>query len=124
MTVISRLIEKGVIVELEEGVDAFVPTSQLSPGKIKNVTNHFQVDQELNLKVIDFDKENKKIVLSTVAYLKDKSDEEIAEYMTNHKLEKVNVSNFKNAETSKVESVDFPTFEVSPAAGKPKKDGN
>lgn len=121
---ISRLIEKGVIVELEEGVDAFVPTSQLSPGKVKNIGNHYLVDQELNLKVIDFDKENKKIVLSAVAYFKDKSDDEIVEYMTTHKLEKVNVNDFKTAETSKVETVDFPTFEVSPAAGKPKREGN
>ncbi|GAB1441762.1 30S ribosomal protein S1 [Ignavibacteriales bacterium] len=121
---VSRLIEKGVIVELEEGVDAFVPTSQLSPGKVKNLGNHFLNDQELSLKVIDFDKENKKIVLSSLAYFKDKGEEEIQEYITNHKLEKVSVADFLNAETSKVESVDFPTFEVSPAAGKPKKEGN
>ncbi|GAB1351212.1 hypothetical protein MASR1M107_34270 [Ignavibacteriales bacterium] len=44
--------------------------------------------------------------------------------MATHKLEKVNVSDFQNAETSKVENLDFPTFEVSPAAGKPKKEGN
>ncbi|KAB2909943.1 MAG: 30S ribosomal protein S1 [Ignavibacteriales bacterium] len=120
---VSRLIEKGIIVELVEGVDAFVPTSQLTPGKLKNPGNHFAIDQELDLKVIDFDKENKKIVLSAVAFLKDKSEDDINEYISTHKLEKVTVQDFQNAETTKVENLDFPTFEVSPAAGKPKKGG-
>src|SRR5690606_20267499 len=66
---IVRIIEKGLIAELPQNVDGFVPTTQLSTAKIKNVANHFPVDTDLPLKVIEFDKENKKIVLSAIAAL-------------------------------------------------------
>ncbi|NWF49296.1 MAG: 30S ribosomal protein S1 [Ignavibacteriaceae bacterium] len=109
---IVRIIEKGLITELPQNVDGFVPTNQLSTSKIKNLANHFPVDSKLPLKVIEFDKENKKIVLSSLAALKDKTDEEIQAYIAEHKLEKVNVQDFKNAETGAIDSSDFPIFDV------------
>ena len=81
---IVRIIEKGVIVELPEGVDAFVPTSQLSFAPVKNIADFFRVDELLPLKVIEFDKESKKIVLSAVEYLKDHDQDAIDTYNANH----------------------------------------
>lgn len=81
---IVRIIEKGVIVELPEGVDAFVPTSQLSFAPVKNIADFFRVDELLPLKVIEFDKESKKIVLSAVEYLKDHDQDVIDTYNANH----------------------------------------
>lgn len=81
---IVRIIEKGVIVELPEGVDAFVPTSQLSFAPVKNIADFFRVDELLPLKVIEFDKESKKIVLSAVEYLKDHGQDAIDTYNANH----------------------------------------
>lgn len=109
---IVRIIEKGLIAELPEDVDGFVPTTQLSTSKIKNVANHFPIDSELPLKVIEFDKENKKIVLSAIAALKEKSDEEIQNYIDSHKLEKVTVQDIKNTETTAIDTSEFPIFEV------------
>ncbi len=109
---IVRIIEKGIIAELPENVDGFVPTTQLSTGRIKNVANHFPVDSELPLKVIEFDKENKKIVLSTIAALKEKTEEEIQSYIDSHKLEKVTVQDIKNTETTPIDTSEFPIFEV------------
>jgi len=109
---IVRIIEKGIIAELPENVDGFVPTTQLSTGKIKNVANHFPVDSELPLKVIEFDKENKKIVLSSIAALKEKPEEEIQSYIDSHKLEKVTVQEIKNTETTAIDTSEFPIFEV------------
>lgn len=57
---VVRLIEKGLIVELPDNVDGFVPTNLLAPTKIKNLANHFPIDDVLPLIVIEFDKENKK----------------------------------------------------------------
>lgn len=81
---IVRIIEKGVIVELPLGVDAFVPTSQLSFAPIKSIGDFFRVDESIPLKVIEFDKEAKKIVLSAVEFLKDKPQEDIDTYNANH----------------------------------------
>lgn len=59
---VVRIIEKGLIAELPEGVDGFVPANQLSTSKLKNLANHFPVDDIIPIKVIEFDKNNKKIV--------------------------------------------------------------
>lgn len=116
---IVRIIEKGVIAELPSHVDGFVPTTQLSTSKIKNLANHFPIDSIVPLKVIEFDKESKKIVLSAVAALKEKEDAEIEQYINTYKLEKVSVQNIKNAEMGTIDSSEFPIFEVpEPEASK------
>lgn len=110
---VVRIIEKGLIAELPDGVDGFVPATLLSTGRIKNVANHFPIDSELLLKVIEFDKENKKIVLSAIAALKEKSEEEIQKYLDEHKLEKVTIQDIKNTETTAIDTSEFPIFEVT-----------
>jgi small subunit ribosomal protein S1 len=109
---VVRIIEKGLIAELPEKVDGFVPATQLAPAKIKNIANHFPVDDALALKVIEFDKENKKIVLSAIAILKEKSEDEIRGYLDKHKLDRVSVQEILNIDTGSVDSSDFPIFEV------------
>lgn len=112
---VVRIIEKGLIAELPDNVDGFVPATQLTTSKIKNVANHFPVDDIIPLKVIEFDKTNKKIVLSSIGALKEKSDQEIEEYLTKHKLDRVTVESIKNAELGAIDSSEFPIFEVQEA---------
>lgn len=81
---IVRIIEKGVIVELPQGVDGFVPTSQLSFAPVKNIADFFRVDESLPLRVIEFDKDAKKIVLSAVEHLKTQDQAAINAYNANH----------------------------------------
>jgi small subunit ribosomal protein S1 len=83
---IVRIIEKGVIVELPYGVDGFVPLSQLSMNPVKNIGEMFHAGDELPLKVLEFDKDSKKIVLSAVEYLKGKEQKVIDDYASKHKL--------------------------------------
>jgi small subunit ribosomal protein S1 len=83
---IVRIIEKGVIVELPLGVDGFVPVSQLAQTQVKNIADKFKVGDDLPLKVVEFDKEAKKIVLSVVEYFKDKESKAVEQYMAEHKL--------------------------------------
>ncbi len=110
---VVRIIEKGLIAELPEHVDGFVPSTQLATTKIKNVANHFPIDEFIPLKVIEFDRENKKIVLSAIAALKDKSEEEIRVYLDKHKFDRVPVQEVQNADTGSIDSSDFPIFEVT-----------
>ena len=83
---IVRIIEKGVIVELPDGVDAFVPISHLLPGhtQIKNIHAVFKEGETLPLKVIEFDKERQKIILSVSEYFKDKSERLVKEFLAKH----------------------------------------
>jgi small subunit ribosomal protein S1 len=83
---IVRIIEKGVIVELPLGVDGFVPVSQLAMTQVKNIADQFHISDELPLRVVEFDKESKKIVLSVVEYLKHTEQKAIDEYVGKHKL--------------------------------------
>lgn len=83
---IVRMIEKGVIVELPEVVDGFVPMSQLKKGDIRKPADGYKVGDELELVVIEFSKENKKIILSEKqigdgeATLEQSDQEAIAEF--------------------------------------------
>lgn len=81
---IERIIEKGVIVELPEGVDGFVPVSQLSFAPVKNISEYFKIGDMLPLKVVEFDKEAKKIVLSVVEALRGKDHAIIEAYNKEH----------------------------------------
>ena len=108
---VVRIIEKGLIAELPLGVDGFIPATQLSTSKIKNLSFCFPVETELDLRVVEFDKENKKIVLSSLAAIKSKEDGEIDAYIQNHKLEKVSVEDIKTADAGKFDSSDFNLYD-------------
>lgn len=100
---ILRIIDKGVIVEMPQGVDGFVPVSQLSFAPVRNIADFFNPGDTLPLKVVEFDKEQKKIVLSVVEYLRGKSDEDVAKYNANHPVpnaDKYNVDGSASVETS------------------------
>jgi small subunit ribosomal protein S1 len=85
---VIKAIEKGLIVELPDVVDSFIPASQLSIAPIKNFGDIFKYGSTLKADVIEFDKNNKKIVLSVIEYLKDKEQEEIDAYIEKFKLPK------------------------------------
>ncbi|HYQ87307.1 MAG TPA: 30S ribosomal protein S1 [Bacteroidota bacterium] len=93
---IVRIIEKGVIVELPSGVDGFVPLSHLAMSPVKNIADMFHVGDELTLKVIEFDKDSKRIVLSAVEYLKGKEQRIIDEYASKHKLPPMTLKDVAN----------------------------
>ncbi len=81
---VVRITDKGVVVELPHGVDGFVPTSQLAFAPVKSIATYFRVGDNLPLKVIEFDKDAKKIVLSVVESLKAKGPEAHEEYYRLH----------------------------------------
>jgi len=85
---IVRIIEKGVIVELPMGVDGFVPISQLAFFPIKNIQESFHIDDMLNLRVIEFDSENKKVVLSATEWLKSQDRQVLEEFNAKHPIPK------------------------------------
>ena len=82
-----RIIEKGVIVELPLGVEGFVPVSQLSTTPVKNIGEKFKIGDELPLKVVEFDKDSKRIVLSAAEFLKGKDSKVLQDYLSTHKLQ-------------------------------------
>jgi|YNPMSStandDraft_1061717.scaffolds.fasta_scaffold14427_3 small subunit ribosomal protein S1 len=81
---IERIIEKGVIVELPDGVDGFVPVSQLSFAPVRVISDYFKIGDRLPLRVVEFEKASKKIVLSAVEALRTMVQAAIDAYNAEH----------------------------------------
>jgi len=86
---VSRLLERGVVVNLENDVDGFVPLSQLAIDDLENPRQSFDMEQEVPLKVVEFDEEQKKVVLSVIEYLRDKDQQEVDDYVAAHPIREV-----------------------------------
>jgi small subunit ribosomal protein S1 len=63
---VVRLLDKGVVVDLEGEVEGFVPISQLGYRNLENPSDKFHEGDTLVLKVIESDPENRRIVLSVI----------------------------------------------------------
>jgi small subunit ribosomal protein S1 len=107
--IIVKPIEKGIIVEIPDGVDSFIPASQISTYPIKNFGELFKIGDKVNSKIIEFDKTNKKIVLSIIEYFKDKDQKEIDAYVSRFKLpKKFNTKDImEKTRTIESEQIDF-----------------
>ena len=84
---VTRIIDKGVIVTLPLGVDGFIPMTHLGHPKLKKATEYYKEGDEIPCKVIEFDKENKKIVLSVTGYFKDRERTDLEEYLAKQGVE-------------------------------------
>lgn len=73
---VIRVMDKGVIVELPREVEGFVPASQLKR-LTKGSKQTVSVGDEISLEVIEFDRENKKIILAAQSPDGVENDEEI-----------------------------------------------
>ncbi len=81
---ISRILDRGVIVELPGGVEGFVPTNQLGKEDLSKPEDAFQVGDELPLQVIEFDQPGRRIVLSVDAYYKKRERAEFEQFLAKH----------------------------------------
>ncbi len=63
---VVRLLDKGVVVELDDEVEGFVPISQLGYRNLENPADKFHEGDLLVLKVIESDPDNRRIVLSVI----------------------------------------------------------
>jgi small subunit ribosomal protein S1 len=74
---VTRLLDRGAVVELREDVEGFVPVGQMGKPDLKHPEDCFKEGDKLPMKVIKVDPKNKRIVLSVGVYLKGLSDEEL-----------------------------------------------
>ena len=101
---VTRILERGVVVSLEEEVDGFVPLSQLAIEDLQTPRQSFEIDQEIPLKVIEVDEEQKKIVLSVREYLKDKDRAEYEAYLEAHPIRQVTIEDVVEDQDDEMES--------------------
>ncbi|HZE20171.1 MAG TPA: 30S ribosomal protein S1 [Candidatus Angelobacter sp.] len=82
---VVRLLDRGVIVDLEEGLEGFIPLSQLGVDGLKKPADSFKVGDDLNLKVTRVDTQAHRIILSVRAWLADQPQAAQAEFQTKFK---------------------------------------
>jgi len=78
---VVRPLERGVVVEVEDGVEGFIPVSHLGERSIKRPAEHFAENDQLPVKVIKIDHEGRRIVLSVTDRLREEGPEALQEYM-------------------------------------------
>lgn len=61
---VVKFMNFGAFVELQKGIEGLVHISQICEQKISKPEEKLELNEEVNAKIIDFDKENKKIELS------------------------------------------------------------
>ena len=102
---IVRLLDHGTIVEIENEVEGFVPAQQLAIPEIVSSLQHFHVDEELPLRIIKMDPENRKIVLSVQDYFDDHPDE-LDAYIEAHPQRELTEEELAANEASKDEELE------------------
>lgn len=117
---IIRIVDKGVVVELPEGVEGFVPASHLSFAPVKVISDYFAIGDTLPLKIVEFHDEDKRIVLSAVDALRDKGEDAIRAYNQAHPVPGADEYAFAPVDLLSTPSfqsppppVDFPTVEAT-----------
>ncbi|HET9939760.1 MAG TPA: 30S ribosomal protein S1 [Candidatus Eisenbacteria bacterium] len=68
---VVRLLDRGVIVDLEDGLEGFIPLSQLGIEGLKKPSDSFKPEDTLDLKVTRVDTQAHRIILSVKAWLTD-----------------------------------------------------
>jgi small subunit ribosomal protein S1 len=82
---VVRLLDRGVIVDLEEGLEGFIPLSQLGVDGLKKPADSFHVGDDLSLKVTRVDTQAHRIILSVRAWLADQPQAAQAEFQIKFK---------------------------------------
>ncbi|HTO89540.1 MAG TPA: 30S ribosomal protein S1 [Candidatus Sulfotelmatobacter sp.] len=77
---INRLFDRGAIVDLGDGIEGFVPLSQIGIDDLKRPNDAFEVGEELTMKVTRVDVPNHRLILSVKAWLADQDDIALAEW--------------------------------------------
>ena len=112
---VVKIIPKGVLVDVpvdDDFVEGFVPLSHLAVPALHHAKDAFVVGEELPLKIIELDLENRRLILSVKAYFFAKGKEKMEEYLKVH-LERINhKKEEKHTETTKDISKETPVENV------------
>ncbi len=84
---ISKLIPKGLLVDVPLGndvVEGFIPISHLALPKLEHSEDAFHVGEELPLKVIELDMDNRRLILSVKAFFFSRDPKLQEEYIAIH----------------------------------------
>ncbi len=97
---ITRIMDRGVTVELDGDVEGFVPTHQLGKPDLENPADAFSEGDQIPLQVIEFDRQGHKIVLSVGAYYKKREKTELEQFLAKYPSRTVSMEDAIGSESS------------------------
>ena len=77
---VARILDRGLVVNLSNEIEGFIPLNQLGQ-EVNQPSRIYKVGDKTPGKVIEFDLEGRKIVLSISEYFKDKDENLFKEYL-------------------------------------------
>jgi small subunit ribosomal protein S1 len=83
---VSRIHKSGIVVDLPEDVEGFVPMSHLALTEISQIEARFAPGDVLPLEVIEVSPENRRIVLSVRTYMEKQPQEVLQDYVESHNV--------------------------------------
>ena len=83
---VSRIHKSGIVVDLPQDVEGFVPMSHLAVTEISQIEARFAPGDDLPLEVIEVSPDNRRIVLSVRTYMEKQPQEVLQEYVEAHNV--------------------------------------
>ncbi len=84
---VARILDRGMIVNISETVEGFIPLNQLGQN-VNHPSEIYKVEDKVPAEVVEFDMEGRKIILSIAEYFKEKDENLWKEYTEEHKPQK------------------------------------
>jgi small subunit ribosomal protein S1 len=84
---VARILDRGIVVNLTEDVEGFIPLKELGQA-LKHPSDVYNIGDKTPAKVIEFDIDGRKIVVSVSEYFKGRPEEELKEYLAAHPVKK------------------------------------
>ncbi len=111
--VVTKVVERGVVVNIGDDLEGFVPLNQVPEEMTRNNNAGLQPDAKLQLRVVRLDPQNRRIVLSVKAFFEGEEKSEVSEYRSRSTgsgrislADMVDLSQAKNATLEESESME------------------
>lgn len=100
---VSKCIPKGILVDIpykDTFVEGFVPISHLAVPQIENTEDAFEINEEIDMKIIEIDTDNRRLILSVKAWFFSRDKQLMKDYQKLH-LDRIskNQSSKENSES-------------------------
>ncbi|MDD5675564.1 MAG: 30S ribosomal protein S1 [Chitinivibrionales bacterium] len=82
-TTVARILDRGLVVNLTEELEGFIPIGQLGQ-PVDHPSEVYKVGDKVPARVIEFDLDGRKIILSIGDYFKGKDESALGEYLAAH----------------------------------------
>jgi small subunit ribosomal protein S1 len=120
-----RLLDRGLVVEIDPGVEAFVPIQFLGVPDLKKPEEAFKEGDSIPVRLIEVDKTARKVVASVTDYMKAREAAEMSQYLASHPVTTVKLADAadpKKKRRKKGDETDAEGTDAAAVTGEPESD--